>query len=118
MPGETTTRKRATAETNAKDLFPKVSAIFEQVQNTTANHQKNIVALHRIYIDTAQLRGRTKDGATILTGEKQFEQIVYGLLLRLLETKKGGSGDRVVKFFAAFVRTLNEKGEFALILID
>ncbi|KAF5386531.1 hypothetical protein D9757_005916 [Collybiopsis confluens] len=109
MPGETTTRKRATAETNAKDLFPKVSAIFEQVQNTTANHQKNIVALHRIYIDTAQLRGRTKDGATILTGEKQFEQIVYGLLLRLLETKKGGSGDRVVKFFAAFVRTLNEK---------
>ncbi|KIK68741.1 hypothetical protein GYMLUDRAFT_190085 [Collybiopsis luxurians FD-317 M1] len=106
MPGKTVTRKQPA---DAQDLFSKLSNIFDQVQNTTANHQKNIIALHKIYIDIAQIRGKTKDGATILTGEKQFEQVIYAILLRLLETKKGAPGDRVVKFFAGFVRHLNDK---------
>ena len=108
MPGRTATRKQPA---DAQDLFSKLSNIFDQAQNTTANHQKNIIALHKIYIDIAQIRGKTKDGASILTGEKQFEQVIYAILLRLLESKKGAPGDRVVKFFAGFVRHINDKGE-------
>ncbi|KAF8830585.1 hypothetical protein HHX47_DHR2000917 [Lentinula edodes] len=106
MPGRT----RPDSKTNTEDLLLEVSEIFDQVQNTSANHQKNIVALHKIFVDLAQLRGRTKDGDTILIGERKFEQAIYSILLRLLESKKGGPGDRVVKFFGGFVKCLNEKG--------
>ncbi|KAJ3902884.1 nuclear condensing complex subunit [Lentinula edodes] len=105
MPGRT----RPDSQTNTEDLLLEVSEIFDQVQNTSANHQKNIVALHKIFVDLAQLRGRTKDGDTILIGERKFEQAIYSILLRLLESKKGGPGDRVVKFFGGFVKCLNEK---------
>ncbi|KAJ3856574.1 nuclear condensing complex subunit [Lentinula lateritia] len=106
MPGRT----RPDSQTNTEDLLLEVSEIFDQVQNTSANHQKNIVALHKIFVDLAQLRGRTKDGDTILIGERKFEQATYSVLLRLLESKKGVPGDLVVKFFGGFVKCLNEKG--------
>ncbi|KAJ4473176.1 nuclear condensing complex subunit [Lentinula aciculospora] len=105
MPGRTRTANPA----NAHGTFAAVCAIFDQVQNTSANHQKNIVALHKIFVELAQLRGRTKDGDTILIGERRFEQAIYLILLRLLDSKKGAPGDRVVKFVGGFVKYLNEK---------
>ncbi|KAF9077355.1 nuclear condensing complex subunit [Rhodocollybia butyracea] len=109
MPGRTVAKPRPSNSAILEELSPKISAIFDQVQNTLANHQKNIVALHKIYIQIAQIRGKTRDGAAILTGEKHFEQVTYSILLRLLESKKGGPGDRVVRFFAGFVKYINEK---------
>lgn len=109
MPVRTAARIQSSNADNFQDLFAKTTSIFDQVQNTAANHQKNIVALHKIYVDITQIRGKTKDGATILIGEKKFEQTIYFLLLRLLETKKGTPGDRVARFVASFVKYLNDK---------
>ncbi|KAJ3987872.1 nuclear condensing complex subunit [Lentinula detonsa] len=105
MPGKT----RAGNQSHPEDIPSAISAIFDQVQNASANHQKNIVALHKIFVDLAKLREKTKNGDTILVGEKQFEQAIFYLLLRLLESKKGASGNRVVKFFGGFMRYINDK---------
>ncbi|KAE9396732.1 hypothetical protein BT96DRAFT_921993 [Gymnopus androsaceus JB14] len=91
MPGRTAApRKRPSNADALQDLFTQISAIFDQVQNSAANHQKNVVALHKIY-------------------KSNFEEAIYFILLRLLESKKGAPGDRVVRYVAAFVKHLNDK---------
>lgn len=103
---------RTTTTVSVADALPK---IFDQVQTTTANHQKNVVALHKIHIDAAAFTEPTHGGRSIkLTGERLFEDTFIDMLCRVLVVKKGVSqADRIVKFVGAYILYLNLKGAYA-----
>lgn len=86
--------------------------IFDQVQVTTANHQKNFVALSKIHNAAAQVTETVKNGVDVqLSGEKAFEDVFIEMIIRILPVKKGASVvDRVVKFVAGYVKFIVEKG--------
>lgn len=112
MPARTTT---TTTTTSVADALPK---IFDQVQTTTANHQKNVVALHKIHTDAATFTESIHGGRSIkLTGERLFEDTFIELLCRVIVVKKGVSqADRIVKFVSAYILYLNIKGAHAWLL--
>lgn len=101
------------ARTNplAEALSVSVPKIFDQVQNTTANHQKNIVALYKIHIDASAFTESVHNGKAIkLTGERNFEDAFIDMVSRVLVIKKGASqAERVVKFVGTYTKYLNEK---------
>ncbi|KAH0826785.1 hypothetical protein J3R83DRAFT_5201 [Lanmaoa asiatica] len=94
--------------TSVADALPK---IFDQVQTTTANHQKNVVALHKVHVDAATFTESIHGGRSIkLTGERLFEDTFIELLCRVIVVKKGVSqADRIVKFVGAYILYLNMK---------
>ncbi|KAJ7242768.1 nuclear condensing complex subunit [Mycena haematopus] len=86
----------------AMDLHTAVPRIFEQVQTSTANHQKNFVALHKLHLEAAS--------AKQIAGEREFEAIFQGLVARVLPVKKGvTTADRVTRFIAGYTKFLNER---------
>ncbi|KAG2136706.1 nuclear condensing complex subunit [Suillus clintonianus] len=92
-------------------LTASIPKIFDQVQNSTANHQKNIVALHKLHLDAASFTEPIHDGRSIkLTGERVFEEKFKDILCRSAAVKKGTSqGDRIVKFVGAYTKYINER---------
>ncbi|KAG2337723.1 hypothetical protein BDR05DRAFT_894747 [Suillus weaverae] len=92
-------------------LSASVPKIFDQVQNSTANHQKNIVALHKLHLDAAGFTEPVHNGRSIkLTGERMFEERFKDILCRAAAVKKGTSqGDRIVKFVGAYTKYINER---------
>ncbi|OAX38286.1 hypothetical protein K503DRAFT_718426 [Rhizopogon vinicolor AM-OR11-026] len=92
-------------------LSANVPKIFDQAQNSTANHQKNIVALHKLHLDAARFTEPVHNGRNIkLTGERAFEDKFKDMLCRAAAVKKGTSqGDRIVKFVGAYTKYINEK---------
>ncbi|KAI5122624.1 hypothetical protein M0805_008713 [Coniferiporia weirii] len=85
--------------------------IFEQAQLSTANHQKNFVALNKLHNAAASVTELTQNGVEMqLTGEKLFEDLFIDMLLRILPMKKGATVvDRIVKFVAGYVKFVSEK---------
>ncbi|KAG6332139.1 hypothetical protein ID866_6950 [Astraeus odoratus] len=88
-----------------------IPRIFDQVQNTTANHQKNVVSLHKIHLDAAGFTESVHDGNSIkLTGERLFEDAFIDMLCCILVIKKGVTqAERIVKFVGAYTKYMNEK---------
>lgn len=97
-----------------EDLPANVSKIFDQAQSTTANHQKNLVALHKLQIEAAKHTESVQNGKSIkLTGERMFEDVVITMLSRVVTVKKGATvADRIVKFIGAYIKFLSEKSAF------
>jgi condensin complex subunit 3 len=92
------------------DLQTAVPRIFDQVQTSTANHQKNLVALHKLHIDAAQKTEKVHNGFK-LVGEREFEAVFLDMLSRVLPVKKGATtADRVVKFIGGYIKFVNERG--------
>jgi len=85
---------------------------FDQSQNTTANHQKNRVALYKLHKEAAGHVETVQNGKGIkLVGERAFESAFIDMINHILQVKKGVSvADRAVKFIGGYVRFLNEKG--------
>lgn len=98
---------------NIDYLSATVPKIFEQVQVSAANHQKNCVALHKVHSKAADFRETVNNGRSIkLTGEKMFEEIVHSMLVHVLPLKKGiTTADRVIGFIGKYTKFINEKGE-------
>lgn len=94
------------------DTLPTVlPPIFEQAQNTTANHRKNIVQLFKIQKTCAEITEETNKG-TRLIGERSFNALFIKMINRVLPIKKGMAvADRVVKFSASYVAYTTEQGE-------
>lgn len=101
---------RTTALEALASAIPKT---FEQAQNTSANHQKNFIALHKIHLDAAAKTEIIREGDGIkLVGERAFEDCFIDMVNRVLVVKKGvGVADRTVKFVAGYIKFLNAKGE-------
>jgi condensin complex subunit 3 len=99
----------ATLETLASAI-PKA---FEQAQSSSANHQKNFIALHKIHLDAAAKIETVRGGESIkLVGERAFEDCFIDMVNRVIVVKKGTSvADRAVKFVAGYIKfLLNAKG--------
>ncbi|EKM57502.1 uncharacterized protein PHACADRAFT_90256 [Phanerochaete carnosa HHB-10118-sp] len=97
------------------DLSTNIPRIFDQVQTTTANHQKNYVALYKLHVEASKHTETINDGTSIkLVGERAFEDLFISMLSRALPIKKGASVvDRIIKFVGGYTKFVNEKGEAA-----
>jgi condensin complex subunit 3 len=100
---------RSTAFEAIASAIPKA---FEQAQNSSANHQKNFIALHKIHLDAAAKSETIPEGDGIkLVGERAFEDCFIEMVNRVLVVKKGvGVADRSVKFVAGYIKFINAKG--------
>lgn len=86
-----------------------VFQIYDQVQNSTANHQKNLVALHKLHIAAATFTETVGDGLRLI-GERAFEDAFLQCVGRVCQVKKGVAvGDRCVKFIGAYIKFVNER---------
>lgn len=88
------------------DSLPQtLGKIFDQAQNTTANHQKNFVALHKIHTEVASHHGSA--------GERSFEQVFLNMFSHVLPIKRGNPvADRIMRFIGGYTKFMNEKGAF------
>lgn len=95
------------------DRLKSISTIFDQAQNTTANHSKNFVALYKVHLEAAKVSETVKGGEGIkLTGERAFEDVIIDVSNRVLVIKKGETvADRVVKFLGGYIKFGKEKGK-------
>ena len=94
------------------ELEKSILRIFNQVQDSVANHKKNYVALHKVQAELAEHTEELQKGKLAwLTGERMFQDKFIFMLCRVLPLKKGiDSADRTVKFVAGYVKFINEKG--------
>ncbi|KAG5353772.1 hypothetical protein C0989_002555 [Termitomyces sp. Mn162] len=97
MPGRTL---HAGAAALCDKIAAQVPRIFDQAQNSLANHQKNLVALYKLQVEAALCTEEVRQGRGLrLVGEKIFEEAILQMLTRVLPLKKGVTpADRVVKF--------------------
>ncbi|KAJ7722735.1 nuclear condensing complex subunit [Mycena maculata] len=91
------------------DLRTTFSRIFDQVQTSTVNHQKNFIALHKLHLEAAK-RTVVVESGTKLVGEREFEAVFLDMLSRVLPVKKGATNaDRVVRFVGGYVHFINDR---------
>lgn len=94
-----------------KTLPSLLPPIFDQAQQTTANHRKNIVYLRKIHEQCATIVEEISNDRIKLTGEKAFNSLFFDMVNRVLTVKKGVAvADRVVKFVANYVSYCTETG--------
>ncbi|KAI0696172.1 nuclear condensing complex subunit [Cytidiella melzeri] len=92
-------------------LFREVSAIFDQVQVSTANHRKNSVSLLKIHTKSVASVQKLTDRTQRPVGERRFTKVFVDMLGRVLVVKKGVlPADRVMKFVGAYVAYISDKG--------
>jgi condensin complex subunit 3 len=101
-----------TRQPNESALEQYIPRIFNQVQESVANHKKNHVALHKIQAELAERTEELQKGKLVkLTGELMFQDKFICMLCKALPFKKGiDSADRTIKFVAEYVKFINEKG--------
>jgi condensin complex subunit 3 len=109
MPGKTNSKRPL----DLSDLAEAIPKIFDQAQISTANHQKNFVALHKLQTEAAlQTEIAPKGKGIKLVGERAFGDVFLSMVTRILPVKKGASQvDRMVKFVGGYTKFMNEKGE-------
>ncbi|KAG5635107.1 hypothetical protein H0H81_012436 [Sphagnurus paluster] len=108
MPGRTLQADAAALE---EKIIAHLPRILDQAQNTTANHQKNLVALYKLQAEAALCTEPVNKGRRVkLVGERIFEDTLFKYLKPVLEAKKGlTQADRVVKFLGQYIKFVNEK---------
>ncbi|EPQ52389.1 chromosome condensation complex protein [Gloeophyllum trabeum ATCC 11539] len=94
-----------------EEISSSIPKIFDQAQVSTANHQKNYVALYKLHLEASKHTEPINKGRTVKhVGQKAFEDVVVEMTSRLLPLKKGTTvADRIVKFIGGYVRFMNEK---------
>lgn len=105
-------KAKPTAALDINTLPELFAPIFHQAQFSSANHRKNVVALHKIHVQAAEVTKPVEDGPGIqLIGEGAFNKTFVSMLNHILPMKKGVTqADKLVKFVAAFLRYTSEKG--------
>ncbi|WVN89766.1 uncharacterized protein L203_104996 [Cryptococcus depauperatus CBS 7841] len=109
MVNQKPSKRQILSEDYLTDTFPSLlPPIFEQVQQTTANHRKNIVHLRKIQDQCASFTEETPKGIKLI-GEKAFNTLFIDMVNRILPVRKGVAvADRVVKFVASYVAYATE----------
>ena len=96
-----------------EQLSDLVAGIFDQAQDSVANHKKNCVAMYKLHAISAEVVETTgKKGKDLRrTGEEKFQDAFLDMVNRVLVMKRGlAHADRCVKYVGAVVRYMNEKG--------
>lgn len=92
------------------DWSSEIPKIFDQAQVTSANHQKNYVALYKLHSEAS---ANAESEQLKFTAERVVEDSFLQMVARILPVKKGATQvDRVVKFVGGYVKLINEKGAF------
>jgi condensin complex subunit 3 len=106
MPGRT----KKTQDSEPLDIA--LPRIFEQVQSSAANHQKNFVALRKLHVEAAaEVKEIQKGRGLQLVGEAAFQNAFLEVLVRILPVKKGVVvADRVVRFIGGYIKHIHKKG--------
>ncbi|KAF8163123.1 nuclear condensing complex subunit [Crassisporium funariophilum] len=102
---------QASHDSSPQLLASNISRIFQQAQDSSTNHQKNYVALHKIHAQLAQHTESLQKGKLFkMIGERMFEDTFLSLLMQALSLKKGmRTADCIVKFVAGYTKFVNEK---------
>lgn len=89
-----------------------IPRILDQAQVSTANHQKNLVALYKVQTEAAQYTESVRRGKEVrLVGERIFEEMILSMLMLVLPVKKGTApADRIIKFISGYIKFVHEKG--------
>jgi condensin complex subunit 3 len=104
-------RPRASSASYLQSIPFLLAPIFDQVQNTVANHRKNLVSLRNIQEQCSGITEATPKGLKAI-GEKAFNAVFIDMVNRILVVKKGVAvADRVVKFVANYVTYTTEQGQ-------
>jgi condensin complex subunit 3 len=107
-------RPRASSASYLQSLPFLLGPIFDQVQNTVANHRKNLVSLRNIQEQCSNITEVGPRGARAI-GEKAFNAMFIDMVNRILPVKKGVAvADRAVKFVAIYVAYTTEQGQWLL----
>jgi len=98
-----------------ESLADAIPPIFAQCQTSLANHKKNAIALTKIHGQTSDVWEQVPPRGMRLTGEKAFNDRFIDMVNRVLLIKKGiSNADRIVKFIAAFILHVSQKGACAV----
>lgn len=96
--------------TSLADIQPEMARIFDQVQTSSANHQKNCVALHKLHMAARQIT-MVKGGENLGKGLYTFDTEYTKTIQRAMSVKKGqGVADRTLKFAGAYMGHVMRKG--------
>ncbi|KAL0960147.1 hypothetical protein HGRIS_011782 [Hohenbuehelia grisea] len=92
-------------------LLSHIPRVFEQAQFTVNNHQKNIVALHKIHAEAAEhVEELTNGRGSKQVGERAFIDRLLEMVVKILVLKKGTTNvDRIVRFIGAYIKYANER---------
>jgi hypothetical protein len=109
MPGRTLNADSAAMREKVTTAVPR---ILDQAQISSANHQKNLVALYKVQTEAAQYTESVRRGKEIrLIGERIFEEAILTMLMLVLPVKKGTApADRIIKFISGYIKFVHEKG--------
>ncbi|KAJ8081879.1 chromosome condensation complex Condensin, subunit G [Marasmius tenuissimus] len=90
-------------------LSQDIREIFGQAQNTSLNHQKNIIALYKLHNKAVGIIEPHRNGVKML-GENEFKKTMFDILNTVLAFKKGVvQADRAVKFLANYFKHMNDR---------
>ncbi|KAF9461702.1 chromosome condensation complex protein [Collybia nuda] len=109
MPGRTLNADSASVREIVNTAIPR---ILDQAQTSTANHQKNLVALYKVQTEAAEYTEAIRRGKEVrLVGERIFEEAILSMLMLVLPMKKGTlPADRIIKFISGYIKFVHEKG--------
>lgn len=109
MPARVLPARKTSVLDNLSTAIPK---IFDQVQNSTSNHQKNQIALYKLQTQAAD-ETQTVPSGKKLAGERAFENVIIDMINRILVVKKAGNADpatRCLKFIGNYIKFIHTKG--------
>lgn len=91
------------------DAIPR---IFNQAQQSLANHHKNCAALYKLHNQVISIYGSPKNTSVCDARELIFEETFLTMIGRVLVIKKGpASADQVVRFIGAYAEyIINKEG--------
>lgn len=93
------------------NLPDNVAAIFEEIQVSNANHEKNRVNLYKLHDEARVIIKQTKGGGVSLVGERAFQKAFLTCVFKTLNVKKGDvCADRTARFVGVYLKFVNEKG--------
>ncbi|PCH34950.1 hypothetical protein WOLCODRAFT_106764 [Wolfiporia cocos MD-104 SS10] len=90
--------------------YKSVALIFDQAQQSSTNHRKNCVALHKLQVAAITARSSSLRNTATKDADRTFDDIFLDMLTRVLIVKKGlAAADRVVGFVGAYVQYIMDK---------
>lgn len=109
MPARVLPARTTSVLDNLSTAIPK---IFDQVQNSTSNHQKNHIALYKLQTQAAAHTEDIPGRGNKLIGERAFENVIIDMINRILVVKKAGNLDpatRCLKFIGSYIKFIHDK---------
>lgn len=88
-----------------------VAEIFNEVQVSNTNHDKNCAKLYKFHDQAREITKESRGGGIKLVGERAFQKAFLACIFKTLTLRKGDAcADRTAQFVGAYLKFVNEKG--------